>query len=71
VAKSVAYDKLYQKLKTKEGEKEVFRLANIRERRVRHLGIICIKDENDKVLIEEAEIKERWESHFCKLFSRE
>ena len=29
VAKSRAYDRLYQKLKTKEGKKEVFKLARV------------------------------------------
>jgi len=33
VAKSTAYDRLYQKLETKEGEKEVFKLTRARERR--------------------------------------
>ena len=45
VAKSMTYDRLYQKLKTKDGEKEVFKLARARGRRTRHLGIVkCIKD---------------------------
>lgn len=65
VAKNRAYDKLYRKLETKEGEKEVFKLARARERRTRNLGVVrCIKDENDKVLYEDAEIKERWHMYF-------
>jgi len=59
-AKSSAYDKLYRKLETKEGEKEVFKLARARERRTSDLGLVrCIKDENGKVLSEDAEIKAR------------
>jgi len=38
VAKSMAYDRLYQKLETKECEKEVFKLARAREKRTRDLG---------------------------------
>ena len=54
VAKSLAYDRLYQKLATKEG----FKLARARERRTRDLGVVrCIKDEDGKVLPEDAEIK--------------
>ena len=50
VAKSMAYDRLYQKLETKEGEKEVFKLERAKERRTRDLGFVkCIKDENGRV----------------------
>jgi len=60
VAKSMAYDTLYQKLRTKEGEKEVFKLARARERKTRELGVVrCIKDKNGTVLFEDAEIKVR------------
>jgi len=60
VAKSITFDRLYQKLETKEGKKEVFKLARARERRNRDLGVVrCIKDENGKVLSEDVEIKER------------
>jgi len=56
----MTYNRLYQKLETKEDEKEVFKLGRARERRTRDLGIVrCIKDENVKVLFEDAEIKER------------
>jgi len=60
VVKSMTYDRLYQKLGTKEGEKEVFKLARARERKIRDFGVMrCIKDENGKVLSEDAEIKVR------------
>ena len=71
-AKSRANDKLYPKLETKEGEKEVFKLARVRERRTRDLGVVrCIKDENGKVLSEGAEIKERWHRYFFTLLNGE
>jgi len=31
----------------------------------------CIKDENGKVLFENADIKERWQMHFSKLLNDE
>ena len=72
VAKSMAYDRLYQKLETKEGEKEVFKLVKARERRTRDLGIIrCIKDENGRVLFDDAEFKQRWQMYFSKLLNGE
>ena len=71
-AKSRAYDKLYQKLETKEGEKEVFELARVRERRTRDVGIVrCVKDENGKVLFEDSGIKDRWQRYFSKLLNGE
>ena len=29
----------------------------------------CIKDEEGKVLVVEADTKERWQNYFCKLFN--
>ena len=59
-AKSLAFDRLYHRLGTKEGEKELFKRARARERKTRDLGVVrCIKDEDGKVLYEDAEIKER------------
>ena len=58
------------KLETKEGENEVFRLGSIRERRTTDLGNVrFIKDDDSKVLLEEAKIKERWYRYFYKLFN--
>ena len=72
VGRSRAYDKLYRKLETMEGEKEVFKLARARERRTRDLGVVrCIKDENGKVLSEVAEINERWQRYFFTLLNSE
>ena len=72
VAKSQAFDRLYHRLGTKEGEKEVFKLARARERKTRDLGVVrYIKDEEGKVLTEDAEIKERWQRFFAKLLNGE
>jgi len=40
IAKSRAYDALYHKLGSKEGGKEVFKLAKARERRTMDLGVV-------------------------------
>ena len=51
IAKSTAYDRLYQKLETKEDGKEVLKLERAGERRTRDLSVVrCIEDENRKVL---------------------
>jgi len=70
IAKNNAYEWLYQKLETKEGAKEVFKLARVRERRTRDLGCIrCIKGEDGRMLVEETEIRERWWSYFSGLLN--
>jgi len=47
----MAFDKLYKKLETEEGEKGVSKQANAKEKRTSDFGDMrCIKDENDKVL---------------------
>jgi len=72
IAKSKAYERLYQKLETKEGEKDVFKLARARANKTRDLGTVrCIKGEDGQVLMEETKIKERWRSYFSRLFNGE
>jgi len=72
VANSMAYDRLYQSLESKEGEKEVFKLARARERGSRDLGVVrCIKDEDGKVLSKVTEVKGRWQRYFAKLLNGE
>jgi len=61
VAKNSAYERLYQRLNAKGGENEVFKLARARERRSRDLsGVRFIKDEDGRVLVEDAKVQERW-----------
>jgi len=51
IAKNNAYERLYQKLETEEGEKDVFKLARANEKKTRDLGNVrCIKGEDGKVL---------------------
>ena len=61
VAKGQAFDDLYQRLGTKEGEKDIYRIARIRERKTRDINQIkCIKDGTDQLLVKDEEIKDRW-----------
>jgi hypothetical protein len=70
-AKGQAYDDLYQRLGTKEGE-DIFRLARIRERKTRDINQIkCIKDGADQLLVRDEEIKDRWRDYFDRLFNGE
>jgi hypothetical protein len=46
VAKGNDYKDLCQRLSTKEGEKDIYRMARVRERKTRDFNQIkCIKDE--------------------------
>ena len=52
IAKGRAYDDLYARLETKEGEKELYRLPRQRDRAgndVQHVRVI--KDENGNVIV--------------------
>ncbi|GJN28926.1 hypothetical protein PR202_gb17100 [Eleusine coracana subsp. coracana] len=72
VAKGQTYDNLYQRLGTKEGEKDIYRMARIRERKTRDINQIkCIKDGIDRLLVRDDEIKDRWREYFDKLFNGE
>ena len=72
IAKNNASARLYQRLETKEGEKDVFKLARAREKKIRDIGNIrYIKGEDGKVLVEETKIRERWHSYFSLLFNGE
>ncbi|KAG2548716.1 hypothetical protein PVAP13_9KG219900 [Panicum virgatum] len=56
-AKGRAYEDMYQRLNTKEGEKDIYRMARVRERKTRDFSQVkCIKDDMDQLLVKEDEI---------------
>ena len=64
-AKGRAYDDLYQRLSTKEGEKDVYKMARVRDRKIMDLNQVkCIKDARDQLLVKEEDIKLRWREYF-------
>jgi len=69
-ARAKVYKEVYEELDTKEVEKDICRIARIRERRTRDLCIVrYVKDEDQKVLVRDEEIKERWREYFDRLFN--
>ena len=72
MAKGRAYDDLYARLETKEGEKELYRLARQRDRAgkdVQHMRVI--NDENGNVMVNSEAVLKRWKEYFEKLMSEE
>jgi len=68
-ARAKVYKEVYEKFDTKEVEKDIYRFARIREGKTRDLRTVrCVKDEDQKVLVRDEEIKERWREYFDKLF---
>jgi hypothetical protein len=64
------YDGLYQRLGTKEGEKDIYRIVKNRERKMRDIiQVKCIKDATERLLIKGEDIKNRWREYFDKLFN--
>jgi hypothetical protein len=66
------YDRLYQRLGMKEGEKDIYTMAKSRERKTR--GIIqlrCIKDATERLLTNDKDIKNKWWEYFDKLFNED
>jgi hypothetical protein len=66
------YMELYRKLDTKESENDIYKMAKIRERKTKDFNQVkCIKDETDRLLVKDEEIKNRWREYFDKLFNDE
>jgi hypothetical protein len=71
-ARGQAYTELYRKLDTKEGENDVYKMAKLREMKTRDFNQVkCIKDEIDRLLVNDDEIKNRLREYFDKLFNDE
>ncbi|SPT17945.1 unnamed protein product [Triticum aestivum] len=71
-ARGRAYEDLYQRLGTKEGERDIYKMAKIRERKTGDIGQVkCIKDGAGQLLVKDEEIKHRWREYFDKLFNGE
>jgi hypothetical protein len=70
--KGQAYAELYWKLDMKEGKNDIYKMVKVRDKKTRDFNLIkCIKDEFDRILVKDDEIKNRWREYFDKLFNKE
>ncbi|KAK3510717.1 hypothetical protein QTP70_015983, partial [Hemibagrus guttatus] len=71
-AKQKAYDELYTRLDTREGEKDLYRLARQRDRDGKDVQQVrVIKDRDGRVLTSEENIQRRWKEYFEELMNEE
>ena len=71
-AKGRAYEGLYQRLSTKERDKDIYRMARAHDSKTRDFNQVkCINDEREQLLVKEDEIRHRWQEYFDKLFNGE
>ncbi|KAK3508871.1 hypothetical protein QTP70_011009 [Hemibagrus guttatus] len=71
-AKQKAYDELYTRLDTREGEKDLYRLARQRDRDGKHVQQVrVIKDRDGRVLTSEESVQRRWKEYFEDLMNEE
>ncbi|KAK3515097.1 hypothetical protein QTP70_006858 [Hemibagrus guttatus] len=70
--KQRAYDELYTRLDTREGEKDLYRLARQRDRDGKDVQQVrVIKDRDGRVLTSEESVQRRWKEYFEELMNEE
>ncbi|KAK3532885.1 hypothetical protein QTP70_001385 [Hemibagrus guttatus] len=71
-AKQKAYEELYTRLDTREGEKDLYRLARQRNRDGKDVQQVrVIKDRDGRVLTSEESVQRRWKEYFEELMNEE
>ncbi|KAK3530294.1 hypothetical protein QTP86_023917 [Hemibagrus guttatus] len=71
-AKQKAYDELYTRLDTREGEKDLYRLARQRDRDGKDVQEVrVIKNRDGRVLTSEESVQRRWKEYFEELMNEE
>ncbi|KAK3510023.1 hypothetical protein QTP70_026002 [Hemibagrus guttatus] len=72
MAKQKAYEELYTRLDTREGEKDLYRLARQRDRDGKDVQQVrVIKDRDGRVLTSEQSVQRRWKEYFEELMNEE
>ena len=70
-AKTNAYEEMYRRLDTKEGEQDIYKLAKTRTKKCKDIDTVkFIKGENGQTLMGDKNIKDRWKVYFQNLFNQ-
>ncbi|XP_051779618.1 uncharacterized protein LOC127526820 [Erpetoichthys calabaricus] len=71
-AKEKVYDELYERLDTKEGERDLYRLARQRDQAGKDVQQVrVIKDKDGNILASEDSVLSRWKEYFERLMNEE
>ncbi|KAK3510963.1 hypothetical protein QTP70_027800, partial [Hemibagrus guttatus] len=71
-AKQKAYDELYTRLDTREGQKDLYRLARQRDRDGKDVQQVrVIKDRDGRVITSEESVQRKWKEYFEELMNEE
>ena len=69
-AKDLAYEDVYEKLNTREGQTLVYKLANTRERRALDItDNIYVKDSRGNTLTNDGDIRDKWSGYYSELLN--
>ena len=72
MAKGRVSDNLYARLETKEGEKELYRLARQKDRAEKDVQHVRVrKEKNNNVIVNSEAVLKRWKEYFKKLINEE
>ena len=67
-----SYEELYEKLETKEGENELFKIAKQRNKQSKDVQQVrVIKCKTGEILMEKEKVKQSWKDYFDNLLNQE
>ena len=65
-------EKLYERLETRDGQNKLFKVTKQRDRQSKNVHQVrVIKSNNREILVEEANVKQKWKEYFQKLLNEE
>ena len=69
-AKHLAYEDMYEKLNTREGQTLIYRLANTRKKRAMDIADnIYVSDSRGNMLTEDGDMRNRWSGYYSGLLN--
>ena len=67
-----AFNEVFDKIYSKEWEKDTYMMTKRRQTKTNDIGVLkCIKDKDKNILVQDENIKDRYSRHFDELFNEE